>query len=425
MINRKYMQSAAAAFLSLSMLLSSAGGIYAINGDIYVTDNGDGTGNIEASTDFETSSSTQDTTSDNQSGQEDSSNSSTGSINNSSQGPAWNSNQEQAHEYKQNIRDIFKDLMNSISQDDIYGNNSYAGLLTTGEMRVPSDTLLQLYENISGFKSLLGKKGSSGNSINSQFNRQDSEVAESTVATADNLSELTAEQQKQIIDMIAQKEGINMDLFTGKDFPFRLNLGDLIHSWANIPVRQDIILGGMKDSINYTDRLACLEDYVSNSMEDYCVVTALTDYHISSINIQYISYEDYEPDAEGEPTIRWELVNNATGQTVKSDTGNYTSMKYTNVPAGDYTLRTLQHKKATKSIRVYYDIRQYLVDKNSETLLYFYNLSVSAADSRDNGKYVEIVKESTDEWVEQMSRQVHINSLGEVETETSGTERVQ
>lgn len=422
---KKYTQTAAAAFLSLAMLLSTSGNIYAIGGDIYITDNGDGTGNIEASTDFETSSSTQDTTSDNQSGMEESSNSSTGSINNSSSGPAWNSSQEQAHEYKQNIREIFKQLLNSISQNNIYGNGSYAGLFTMGEMSVPSDTLFQLYENISGFKSLLGEKGSSGNSINSQFNRQDSEVAESSVATADNLSELTAEQQEQIMEMIGQNEGIDMNLFADRELPFKLNSSDLIHSWANILVREDIIFGGMKDSINYTDRLACLEDYVSNSMEDYCVVTALTDYHISSVNTQYISYEDYEPDTEGEPTIRWELVNNATGQVVKSDTGNYTSMKYTNVPAGDYTLRTLQHKKATKSIRVYYDVRQYLIDKNSQTLLYFYNLSVSGADSRDSGKYVEIIRETSDEWVEQMSRQVHINSLGEVETETSGTERVQ
>lgn len=99
------------------------------------------------------------------------------------------------------------------------------------------------------------------------------------------------------------------------------------------------------------------------------------------------------------------------------------SMKYTGVPAGDYTIRTMQHKVATRYIRAYYDVRQYLVDTNTKTILYFYNLSVSSPDSRDKGKYVNIKMEQADEWVTMMNKNVTINGLGEVEKSSSGTER--
>ncbi|MCU0077852.1 hypothetical protein [Extibacter muris] len=422
-MERKLKKSIAVSLLCSTLLLAP-GKIYAVGGDISITDNGDGTGNIEADTDFNTSSTNQSTTSDTNTSQEESTDSSKGSINNTQTGPAWNENQNNAYEYKQNIRDIFKNLLNSINQNKLNGNDSYAGLTTSGKTNMASDDLQQLVDNLRAFKSLLSETGSTGNSINSQFNVQGSEIAAASVDTADSISSLTTEEYNQIKKLIAEKENLNIDNYKTAKFPLGLggNSG-LISSWANTIVREDLISGGLKDSNTYTDRLEIFEGYMSNAMEDYVSVTALTDYHISNINMQYLEYEDYEPDTEGEATIKWELVDNATGQVIKTDVGNYTSMKYTGVPAGDYTIRTMQHKVATRYIRAYYDVRQYLVDTNTKTILYFYNLSVSSPDSRDKGKYVNIKMEQADEWVTMMNKNVTINGLGEVEKSSSGTER--
>lgn len=418
-------KKAVAVALLCSSLIVSPGSIYAIGGDIIVSDNGDGTGNIEADTDFNTSTSNQGTTSDTNTSQEDSSDSSTGSVNDSTSGPVWNENQNNAHENKQSIRDILKKLMTSIEQNKINGSDTYSGIVSSGKAKMSAEDLQMLVDYLHAFKSLLDKTGSTGNSINSQFNIQGTEVAEASVDTAD-IGSLSIEDFNQIKKMIAENEGLNIDNYRTTRFPVSLGGNNgFSNSWANIKIREDLVNGGLKDSNTYTDRLSILEDYVSNTMEDYAYVTTLTDYHISNINTQYEVYENYEPDNSGEATIKWELIDNVTGQVIKSDTGNYTSMRYTGVPAGDYTIRTLQHKRVTKSVRAYYDIRQYLVDTNTRTILYFYNKSVSPSNDRDNGKYVDILKEQSDEWVVQMNKKVHVNGLGEVEKNTSGTDRVE
>lgn len=397
-------------------------------GDVVITDNGDGTSTIESSTDYNTSSSTTDITSDSESYRENSTDSSKGSVDNTSSGPAWNDHQNEAYGIKQDIRSIFKNYLNSINQSKINRNDSYPGLTSFGTMKLSSEDLQRLYDYYYQFSSLLDKKGSTGNSINSQFNVQNTEngegMASKTVDTAD-LSDISQSDREKIIKLIADKEGLNQGSMKVKEFPLSIGRDNPLFTDASYLVRGDLIKNGLKDSNYYLNRLSVYPSYVSNSMEDYAYVTAITDYHLSEINTQYEEYSDYTPDNPGEPTLKWELIDNSTGQVIKSDTGNYTHMKYTGVPAGDYTLKVTQHKVVTRSLRAYYDVRQYLVDTNTQTILYFYNKSVSAAGNRDSGSFVDIKKETTDEWVVQMNKSIHINSLGEVETSTTGTDRVQ
>lgn len=426
----KYMKKHQIAITALctAMLLSPMQYAHA-EGDVTITDNGDGTSTIDSSTDYSTSSSTSDITSDNDSYKENSTTGSKGSVDNTSSGPAWNDYQNQAYGIKKDVRDLFKNLMNSINQNKLNRNNDYPGLATFGTMKLSLEDLQKLTDYYSQFSSLLDKKGSTGHTINSQFNVQDSEGGDSKASkvadTAANYADISPEDREEIMKLIAEQQGLNIGNFKNRDFPLSIGRDNPFFTDASYLVRWDLIKDGLKDSEYYLDRLAVFPSYVSNSMEDYAYVTAITDYHMSEINTQYAQYSDYTPDKPGEPTLKWELIDNSTGQVIKSDTGNYTHMRYTGVPAGDYTLKVTQHKVVTRSIRAYYDIRQYLVDTNTQTILYFYNKSVCAAGSRDNGSFVDIKKETTDEWVVQMNKSIRINNLGEVETSTTGTDRVQ
>lgn len=403
--------------LSFSMVMGSLGNVYAYKVETEINAGEDGTAEIEhKDNNTYSNSSKHETTSNTNKNNETSTSETKGSTNDSY---TANQNEKDASQYQNEMRDVFRNALASIQKNNTNGNAGYPGVSSWGEGKISPDELQKFMSAYKSFNNLLDKKTAGGQYIeDSDFN---TDHQSGSITTAKNFSTLTQKQKTDIIKKIAQKEGLTKGKeLSNLGYPLELggvNVGGFhftLPTKANIIIREDLIKGGLREGESYVDRY----DFLSNAMDDYLTVISLSDYHVTKVDTDYVEYEDYTPDKKGEATYKRQLIDKKTGQVLKTITGNSNHIKFTGVPVGEYTLKSLQHKTVTKAIRAYYQETQYLFDKNTKTVLFVRNVDT------ESGDYVDLGQEKTDEWVTLSNRNIKINALGKIEG-SNGVERVE
>ena len=263
-----------------------------------------------------------------------------------------------------------------------------------------------------------------------------------------NYNSLDEESKKKIKKAIADKEGItdggdgrSAFLFVGTDgmdknfvydsserVPYvvtPLNFANTPSTW-NTGFRTDLIEHGFNDARDWSSRFDPLRRLTSNAMADYLTIATIREYHIHSVQESEIEIIDYTSDVR-----KWVVTRVDHGVNDVIPENEILEEKITDSPRHDFTLSgygpgtyyiiPAQEARYQRTKYVTYDICEYLFDADTQNLLYMNEKLVS----NGSGGAVDVGTEETTGFVSTGNRfVVHINDLGEVETDGTATERV-
>ena len=191
-----------------------------------------------------------------------------------------------------------------------------------------------------------------------------------------------------------------------------------INNQSSYRARLDIIKDGIADGDSFVKNEGIYKDYQSNAMEDFITVAAITDYHFVSVDKNYYEEVNWYPKDKKQVTLRWTLESK-DGKYKKEFEGQGDTVTFKNVPPGEYHVHAEQLKKTIRGTQMFYEARNYLIDVQTQTLLY-YRQSIS---SGSNGAYVVLGKEENLEWVKTMDEDITINEKGN--SVDTGIERIE
>lgn len=357
---------------------------------------------------------------------EESSSGSNAHLNNSSesssQEPDYTKAQEDAIKERQEIHDTLYELMSETELDHAVTNGEYAGMLQYGNQKVPAATLEKILDNYEKYLKNLKVNKKNATALDKALDGH--EALNHIKDAKKDFLKLTKKQQEDAKLAISEKTGKKI-IDKEKTIPYNPTTttptvwkAGLKSSDATIPVRTDLVNDGIWDSNTYTGIIQTLKNYKSNAMEDYLEVSTIRDYHISKVQKDYIEQVDYTPSDDDEIVSYWTLISHSTGQKYNYETHTSNTTFY-DVPPGEYTLKVKQKVVERKSIRLYYDIRDYMFDTATQTILAYHAVSVTGG---NGGNYVDIDVSEKEKWIEQTDADFVVTEQG-IETD-SGVERI-
>ncbi len=160
---------------------------------------------------------------------------------------------------------------------------------------------------------------------------------------------------------------------------------------------------------------------VSNALSDQYWIGLLTDYHIDTVQKDYISNVNYTSDDR-----RWTILKDGQPVSEPVITDNpYHELNFTEVynqyGPGHYDVKCEQYATFTRSIYVKYSSCDYLFDVRTGTILWYSESLVA----NGRGNSVNLGTEQLEDWVETGDTfSINVNDLGTVEVGESGTDRV-
>ena len=346
-----------------------------------------------------------------------------------------------AHTEKKNVRDQLYDWMDdAMTNANGVGMGSNTGgdsVIQMGITRVPEDAIANLLGHVNAFDSNVGI----GDAYADWYNVQSASNGSLPLKQLDdcnNLGDLPPGLLNRIKEAMAENEGLryqalvrslwNLKGFNQNNFHLSFNpsvnpniaFDYFLPGYAlDYPgVRPDLIAGGLNDSSDWSDRFKGLERFTSNSMEDYCSMVYLEEYHISSVQEDYINVIDYTSD-----TRRWTIYKDdvQVGEPMITNNPQH-EFTFTNPEPGRYKIVAEQEATYESGVFVRYDICTYFFDAETRNLLYFKEETVS------NGKGGSVLLDGTRETGFVPTGDyfyITVNDLGEIETDGSLTQRIE
>lgn len=382
----------------------------------------------------------------------ESSNSTSGSVNNHYQPTAAESG---AYNEKSSINNILKGYIDQIKNDRNFNTAGIqfdnTGLFSYGTLRVPDTDIANLLSHVQAFEGYLSQQEGLDRWTNIydevSVNEHPRKNLDPTEGDWDSLS---ADEKKAVKEKIAEQEGASQDVYcTGHYIPLAGTNNYQTHFlfegsrnvpfsiWTQFPsynyrgpysdVRSDLIQGGFQDFNTWSGRFTGLSRFTSNSMEDYCLIGYIKDYHISNVKAHDVHIINWTSDQR-----RWKVINKDTGEVMHPDGADADGYIITDNPehaltiafdqAGHYQVIAEQKAKYYEGTTVSYDICDYLFDMETKNLLYFNEKTVSDG----NGGSIYLGGEEREGWV--ATGDVfnwNVNNLGEIEKDGSTTQRVE
>lgn len=152
-------------------------------------------------------------------------------------------------------------------------------------------------------------------------------------------------------------------------------------------------------------------------MNDYCTVGYIKDYHIENITRNVITDVSHKSNVR-----RWVVTKDGGSQVVMQTDNPQHQFDFTAVDPGEYTITAYQKVTYTVATQIKYDICEYLFDPVTKGLLYFNEKTVA----NGTGGTVNMGKVTKEGYVATGDVfRVHVNDLGQVQTTSPSTNRIE
>lgn len=203
-----------------------------------------------------------------------------------------------------------------------------------------------------------------------------------------------------------------IDILHGKGTPY----SDSRNSMGG--VRPDLINGGFHAYYTLTDKFHSFYRFSgTNAMNDYCTVGYIKDYHIENITRNVITDVSHKSNVR-----RWVVTKDGGSQVVMQTDNPQHQFDFTAVDPGEYTITAYQKVTYTVATQIKYDICEYLFDPVTKGLLYFNEKTVA----NGTGGTVNMGKVTKEGYVATGDVfRVHVNDLGQVQTTSPSTNRIE
>ena len=184
-------------------------------------------------------------------------------------------------------------------------------------------------------------------------------------------------------------------------------------------IRTDLIFGGLNSSNDWYQRFETLRSYLSNEMEDYVNIVDMKEFRIQEAETNHIENVNYTSNER-----KWvvkkegndEIIDEKITDSPKHD------FRFSGYEAGDYVVEAYQMADFDTGIYAKYAVCEYLFDAETKNILYYTEKSIE----NKNPKGIFIKEESKQDWVATGDIfRIHVNALGEVESDGAATQRIE
>ncbi len=297
----------------------------------------------------------------------------------------------------------------------IGGYNNSSDMVTVGLIQAQDSALEELLKQVDSFSQNLGQ-----DNVDSIFNTQSYDYgtlpSRNLISSKEDLNSvnmMTDKEIKQAKKAIAKNEGLKWTYTDGsasqfngynnRKYSFVADPTRGIYTDPMLPqymtkdfvgIRTDLFSDGLRDSVNWADRFSGLNRFTSNAMEDYATLVCVTDYHIQSVQYNYVIAEDYTSDERC-----WVITkandNNVIDAKITDGALHEFEMEMSNYLPGEYWVHPAQWKTYQTGMYVTYDVVDYLYDAETNQILYFNEKLVS----NGNGGAVLVNAKEESGWI--------------------------